>query len=773
MNVFRYFNLFRLSRRINRWLQLRQWRAFRYGLPALLAFLLLVIALGMVLAIHRQSAVLHQRYHQLAMESLWKKNYEVARVACLRGLAGTGPENLRDRLEWTYFLALSLDGLGRRADAEALVNIAAPLDHPGCVPAHLGVAQGLLISTNLNTNFLFMAERHLKNALILEPQSVDANELLGRYYINTRQMAKARERLFKIYSLKPQTAQLLAFTYLLENDSAGGLPWADRAISAYEQVLVESAPKFSEADRLGLVRSLMLKERFAPSHHEKRVGPKPADLESNTPPQNSPAFWLGLTHLLLVEGKYAAALETLDKEMAYSTNSVYPAAIAAVCAVWAGNINLQQKNASTFRLQLIQKGLKNAPENIKLQMLLIQSSHASDSSGPAAKVLLDEFVHAATGERSAGWHFLLWTDARIRGNLAEGRAHLKIAAELAPQAPLIQNDVAMDLSSGSRSDCEKALKLLQPFVDKNPGAINLRDTRGQILARLGRNEEAAVDLEFVLQYAPNAIETRQTLEKIYAALGKALPSPAENVSATLGQVRSLVNQGNFAQAVAVLEKKQLAGSASLYAATLAEVYAQWLEKIPANSTNAARRQQMIEQGLRQNPEHSKLRARLIQAALASDASGLAAQNFLDQMVAQATGNAATEWHLALGHDARMKGDLVTARRHLQLAYEQAPQLTQVCSELSLVLAAGDTQDLPQALDLIKQVLEKFPNNPDFRNTRGMVLFRLGQYSAAVPDLEFAAAKLAHPVETRQILAQAYDALGKPQLAARQRQLAKP
>ena len=69
-------------------------------------------------------------------------------------------------------------------------------------------------------------------------------------------------------------------------------------------------------------------------------------------------------------------------------------------------------------------------------------------------------------------------------------------------------------------------------------------------------------------------------------------------------------------------------------------------------------------------------------------------------------------------------------------------------------------------------LEQFPDNPGFRDTRGRVLARLGRNENAAADLEFAAARLAKPAETRMALAKVYDALGRTQLAEQQRRLAK-
>jgi len=110
MKFLRYLSWRRSSRRINNWLVRRQWKLFKFALPAILASLLLVVVLGVVLFIHRQSDAIHQRYHRLALIALSGKQYEVARVACLRGIAES--RTINERLEWTYYLAVCFEWIG-------------------------------------------------------------------------------------------------------------------------------------------------------------------------------------------------------------------------------------------------------------------------------------------------------------------------------------------------------------------------------------------------------------------------------------------------------------------------------------------------------------------------------------------------------------------------------------------------------------------------------------------------------------------------------------
>jgi tetratricopeptide (TPR) repeat protein len=249
MNFLNHF-----SRILNRWLARRPWRIFILCLPALLAILATVTVAAIVL--RRPSSELYQRYDRLAQHSLARQQFETARVACLRGLAFA--KNERNRAPWVFHLALALDGLGQKQDAAALMAEAAPLDPPGSgyVEAHLVVAENLLSTTNLvattvrladlkATNqvaqTLRLAERHLLSALKLDSNSVPVNEALGRFYINTHQLAKARERLTKIYAAKPDNALLLAIIADQQNDAPAAAQWADRAVTAIEQNILNSA----------------------------------------------------------------------------------------------------------------------------------------------------------------------------------------------------------------------------------------------------------------------------------------------------------------------------------------------------------------------------------------------------------------------------------------------------------------------------------------------------------------------------------------------------
>ena len=750
---------------IRRWLALRPWRQFLYCLPALLALGMGLVVISMIFVHGRID--MHWRYQNLAKYYLATHQYEPARVACLRGL--NGRNNSQERARWLYYLAIAMNGLGQQRDAAALINAAAPADSPGCVEAHLIVVENLLSSTNLTPEILKLAERHLLNALKLEPDSLEVNEDLARYYINTHELPKAQARLMKIYSRKPDTALLLAISYDMQTNAAAALSWADRALAAYEHNLMESAPNYHTADRIGLVRSVYLKQKY--SQLQATAPPSPAAgaaPQSNVAPQDSQAVWLGIVRLLLSNGKFAPALQTLEQQMQVNSNAFYASALGDVCALWARQIVPDNPAAAATHFQLIQKGLGYDPENLDLKLLLVQTTHAKDDTAAPAQKLLDQLVKDATGTMAAWWQFVLWTDDRIRGDLASARQHLQSAYQLDPDIPQIKNDLAMDLSAGSPADQAQALKLIQSVLDQFPYEPGFRDTRGHVYAALGRYREALADLEFAVPREANATGTKKLLATVYTALGMTPPTPEVSSSKEIGQVVTLMNQREYAAAMKILEDELQAGSNSVYAPKLAEVCADWAESLPADQVE--KRLQLIQKGLLAAPDNQKLQALLLPISHLAGPAGAGAKNLIARMVGQANGETAAQWHLFLGQDARQRGDLAAARQELLAAYQLAPQAPQIQINLASLLADGPPADLAQGLALIQPLLDQFPDSPEFRDIRGRIFARLGRNQEAAADLELAVGHLENPAATRQVLARVYDALGKTKQAQQLRRL---
>jgi uncharacterized protein HemY len=82
-----------------------------------------------------------------------------------------------------------------------------------------------------------------------------------------------------------------------------------------------------------------------------------------------------------------------------------------------------------------------------------------------------------------------------------------------------------------------------------------------------------------------------------------------------------------------------------------------------------------------------------------------------------------------------------------------------------MLAMSNPPELERALTAVNGALERMPNRPEFRDTRGMILVKMERWQEAIADLEMALGS-GHYSDLANIhtaLADAYEKLGNPEL----------
>jgi tetratricopeptide (TPR) repeat protein len=148
--------------------------------------------------------------------------------------------------------------------------------------------------------------------------------------------------------------------------------------------------------------------------------------------------------------------------------------------------------------------------------------NAGGREAELARGLLAEL--AASGEAAASVHMLLGTEALIRKDSAVAVRHLEIAFRLRPDAPEIANNLAWALASGEKPELERALGVVDAAL-KARDLPSIRDTRGQILAKMGRWQEALAELQLALPSMRSNRNLHATLALVYRKLN--LPAMAE------------------------------------------------------------------------------------------------------------------------------------------------------------------------------------------------------------------------------------------------------
>jgi tetratricopeptide (TPR) repeat protein len=227
---------------------------------------------------------------------------------------------------------------------------------------------------------------------------------------------------------------------------------------------------------------------------------------------------------------------------------------------------------------------------------------------------------------------------------------------------------------------------------------------------------------------------------------------------------------DFPAAVAILEEGLTATGEPQYRQALASVYLLWSDALARDAKEKlADRLTLLERGLRYDPSNAGLLDRLSAATRIDGPDADKARAVLQGLLAR--GEAPATVHFALGVDAWQRGKTDEARLHWERAHQLAPQVGVIANNLALVLAEGQAPDLPRALELVNLALEHSPNQAIFRDTRGTILVRMGRWKEALPDLEAALPQQANKAELHRTLADVYEHLGVPEMAAEHKRLA--
>jgi tetratricopeptide (TPR) repeat protein len=172
-------------------------------------------------------------------------------------------------------------------------------------------------------------------------------------------------------------------------------------------------------------------------------------------------------------------------------------------ALVAKAIELDSNNSQAYKKMLKLCESSDAPENRQVMIQLLERQ-------------------VAEGVSIAFAHFALGTAKWIDGSHDEALWHTERALELEPNLSDIANNLAWLSAQGDSPDLQRSLKLIESAIKKRPGDVRYRDTRGVILMKLQRWEDALTDFETIL---PQTVgderrELHTRLATIYQQLGK-------------------------------------------------------------------------------------------------------------------------------------------------------------------------------------------------------------------------------------------------------------
>ncbi len=309
---------------------------------------------------------------------------------------------------------------------------------------------------------------------------------------------------------------------------------------------------------------------------------------------------------------------------------------------------------------------------------------------------------------------------------------------------------------------------------------------GQLYAATGRGEQAeryllkAVDQqpEMLLLLARLAHErgnkplAQERAERATGVFRRQTEARFDDVKARILWATSLVYRSEFAAAAAVLERGLKLTDDYSYRTTLGQVYAAWEADLATKTEPATgERVALIERGLAYDPNSGALLDRLSSILQSNNPAADGVRTTLRKLLAD--GKVSAGIHLVLGNDASARGQHDEARLHWEQALQIDPQMAVVANNLAWVFAHANPPDLPRALELVNQALARRPDSARFRGTRGIVFLKLQRWRDALTDLEAELVAFPNRQGTHQALAEVYDHLGAPELAAEHRTRANP
>jgi tetratricopeptide (TPR) repeat protein len=397
------------------------------------------------------------------------KDYDLARLAGERLV-------LLDEEEpaFRFQLALVEAARGNGPRTAGLMDSLTPLDRQGYAPAHLWVARALL-AANPSPAALRAAEVHLRRTLQDQPNEAEAHGLLGRLYLATGRPEEAKAHLLRATDEFPEVELDLARLFTAQGNGELARIHAERA-----QRLFHSRVAANLDD------------------HDAR---------------------LNRAEAYLVLRDFPAAVGVLQEGWELTANARYRAALGRTYLLWSDEAARSGKSNLGEEFALLEKAMQNEGASPAVLDRLLAATQVKGPEAEKARNSLRSLL--AQGKSPALVHLALGLDAQERGNLTEAQRHYEQANKLAPDTPVVLNNLAWSLAQAPSPDLPRALELVNAALANWPNQPRFRDTRGQILAKLGRWKEALGDLEAALPALPKSPDLHRALAETYEHLGMA------------------------------------------------------------------------------------------------------------------------------------------------------------------------------------------------------------------------------------------------------------
>jgi tetratricopeptide (TPR) repeat protein len=205
-----------------------------------------------------------------------------------------------------------------------------------------------------------------------------------------------------------------------------------------------------------------------------------------------------LARVLIIDDEIDEALKLLSDGVEISKDEVLVNAIGETYVLKAGKIAQKPQTTDTIiqRMQLVHQAATLAPNSpLVIEALIDLILDFRNNTNQEIAILREATLQGLNPECV---HFVRGTIALLDDDIAAAKTHLELASKSGIKLPGLLNNLAVTIASHENGDLNQALNLSNSALDQLQHPY-LFETRGQILFKMERYQDAILDLERGLQ----------------------------------------------------------------------------------------------------------------------------------------------------------------------------------------------------------------------------------------------------------------------------------
>lgn len=454
----------------------------RIWLAAVPPFLVLSVSGGVLLWASLVREKTDLRYRAMARQAMIEGDFESARVFYSRLVSSDRKVDPKDEFNWAEIVARG----GDLPAAAELIDSLAPSDGTGYPDAHRARAVQLareLASIDRSEGgserlekTLQQLRHHLTRSGIENP--LQLCDLWAGYYFASGQKNEGLKKVVESAAYDPNR-------------------WLAAAVASEQQGDMEQRAKCYQA---------------AEKHFAANVEANPLDFQSR----------MALTKVLVDTERIDAAENLIGEGLKLTDREELRRTASDLRLYRMSKVKEPLEAGFAEFNRLLAEAVDLDPLNPQAygQFLAVYQAAKSDEQRTQLRERLERQV--AKGDSIAFAHFSLGSIYWLDGDAKNSLWHTEKALEINPDLLDVANNVAWLVSQQENGDLDRALKLIDVAIEKKPYQHEYRDTKGMILMKMERWDEALTQLEGILPSsvgdARRDLHTR--LSTIYQALGK-------------------------------------------------------------------------------------------------------------------------------------------------------------------------------------------------------------------------------------------------------------